>query len=531
MQRNRRSGVICHPTSFPGPHGIGDLGEAAFRFVEWLERGSQSDWQVLPLGPVGSGNSPYASPSAFAGNVLLISLPWLAGDGLLDEQRLTSPPDIPTSKVDFDTVRDFKIPLLYEAFSRFRRGAGAKMRPDFDAYRTQNAHWLQDYTLFMALKDANGGAAWVDWPPEIALRDPLAIEAARATYREEQIFHAFCQFLFDRQWSEVHRYARDKGVQIIGDLPIFVAFDSADVWANRSLFRLDSSGHPIEVAGVPPDAFTAEGQLWGNPVYDWASNERSGYSWWIARVGNALKRVDVLRIDHFRGFAASWIVPAGSASAASGHWEVGPGRAIFDAIHGALGSLPFIAEDLGLITRDVTALRKELGFPGMSVLQFAFDSGPSNVYLPHNYDHRVVAYTGTHDNQTTVGWFRGLPEWVRGNVQRYVGRDGSDIAWDFIRLAWSSVADRAIAPLHDVMRLDNDARMNTPGVASGNWEWRFAPYQLHEGSADALRELSETYGRIQSRRAPSGFDPFDYTAPNTDHPLLHGRDDHDPTST
>jgi 4-alpha-glucanotransferase len=521
MLRLRRSGVICHPTSFPGPHGIGDIGEASFRFVDWLARGSQSDWQILPLGPVGAGNSPYASPSAFAGNTLLISLPWLVGDGLLEESLPAYAPEFSAARVDFDAVRAFKMPLLREAYGRFRRGAAPELRQPFEAYQHEHESWLADYALFMALKDAHGGLPWNDWPSDIALRQSDALTAWRERLREETRCHRFMQFLIDRQWNELRRYANAHGIMVIGDLPIFVAYDSADVWANRELFRLDERGRPTAVAGVPPDAFTAYGQLWGNPIYDWQRNAETGYAWWIDRVRSTLRRVDLLRIDHFRAFAASWVVPANAPNAAAGHWEPGPGRTIFDAMERALGELPFIAEDLGLITPDVTALREELGFPGMKVLQFAFDSGPGNAYLPHNYDPGTVVYTGTHDNQTTIGWFRSIPETVRSNVQRYLGRDGSDIAWDLIRTAWESVADRAIAPLQDVMRLDDDARMNTPGSPVGNWAWRFAPHQLHEGLADGLRELSETYGRIRmsTSMSPCGYDPYDYTAPATSHPL------------
>lgn len=519
MQRKRRSGVICHPTSFPGPHGVGDLGESAFRFIDWLARGALTDWQVLPLGPVGSGNSPYASPSAFAGNTLLISLPWLAGDGLLDAEQLTSDADFSNARVEFDAVRAYKQPRLREAYSRFRRGAAPGLHQPFADYCRRQADWLDDYALFMALRQAHGDVAWSDWPPDLALRVPEALSVARADLQEELRFHQFLQFLFDRQWGELRGYANNQGILVIGDLPIFVAYDSADVWANQKLFRLDAQGRPTEVAGVPPDAFTAHGQLWGNPVYDWVVNAQTGYAWWIARVQTTLQRVDVLRIDHFRGFAASWVVPADAPTAAAGHWERGPGRDIFEALERSLHELPFIVEDLGLITPDVTALREELGLPGMSVLQFAFDSGPSNAYLPHNYRPDTVVYTGTHDNQTTVGWFRTLPEYVRSSVQRYLGRDGSDIAWDLIRTAWGSVADRAITPLQDVMRLEDDARMNTPGQPSGNWEWRYAPHQLHEGLADELREMSETYGRVRGDDGPRGYDPYDYLAPATAHPL------------
>jgi 4-alpha-glucanotransferase len=519
MQPSRRSGIICHPTSFPGAHGIGDFGEAAFRFVDWLARGAQSDWQVLPLGPIGLGDSPYASPSAFAGNALLISLPWLAGDGLLDPTYVSNGPAFSTSRVDYDAVRAYKLPILREAFERFRRGAGSALRLEFDEYVAAHVDWLDDYSLFMALKDAHEGVAWSAWPAEIALRDPSALEAAKLELKDEIRYHQFTQFHFDRQWGALRQYANDRRIQVIGDIPIFVAYDSADVWAHRSLFRLDELGRPTEVAGVPPDAFTANGQFWGNPVYDWERNAETDYAWWIDRIRASLERVDILRIDHFRGFAASWVVPAGAATAAAGQWEAGPGTAIFHAIERALGSLPFIVEDLGLITPDVTELREKLGFPGMKVLQFAFDSGPTNAYLPHNYSSETVVYTGTHDNQTTIGWFRTLPEPVRSCVQRYLGRDGSDIAWDLIRTGLSSIAERAIAPLQDVMRLDDDARMNTPGSPSGNWAWRYAPHQLHEGLADGVRELTETYGRSPVPPEARGFDPFDYTAPGARHRL------------
>jgi 4-alpha-glucanotransferase len=519
MIRSRQSGVICHPTSFPGPHGIGDFGEAAFRFVEWLDRGGQMLWQVLPLGPIGLGNSPYASPSAFAGSELLISLPWLAGDGLLDPSDLDHAPAFAESRVDYDAVRAYKTPLLRQAFDRFRRGAASQLRSELEAFRAEQQGWLDDYALFMALKGSHGGDAWSAWPSDIALREASALASARRELRDEIKLHQFTQFLFVRQWSEVRRYANARRIQIVGDLPIFVAYDSADVWAHRDLFRLDERGLPTEVAGVPPDAFTAEGQFWGNPVYDWERSAATGYAWWIDRVRSALRQVDIVRIDHFRAFAASWVVPAGAPTAASGHWERGPGAEVFAAMERELGPLPFIVEDLGLVTPDVVELRKTLDFPGMSVLQFAFDSGPSNAYLPHNYQPETVVYPGTHDNQTTIGWFRALSEPVRASVQRYLGRDGSDIAWDLIRTALASVADHSIAALQDVMRLDDDARMNTPGSPSGNWEWRYAPYQLHEGLAGGLRELTETYGRSSGIELPRGHDPYDYTVPHTAHPL------------
>jgi 4-alpha-glucanotransferase len=405
------------------------------------------------------------------------------------------------------------------AFDRFRRGAAPEYRSALDAFRDEQAAWLDDYATFMALKSAHGGVAWSDWPTDVALRERDALAAAKERFKDEIRFHEFTQFLFHRQWTEVRGYANQRGIAVVGDLPIFVAYDSADVWAHRDLFRLDRHGRPTVVAGVPPDAFTAEGQFWGNPIYDWRRSAETGYAWWIDRVRSSLQQVDVLRIDHFRAFAASWVVPADALTAAAGHWEQGPGRAIFDAMERTLGELSFIVEDLGLITVDVVALREELGFPGMKVLQFAFDSGPANAYLPHNYVPDSVVYTGTHDNQTSIGWFRTLPDSVRASAQRYLGRDGSDIAWDLIRTALASIADRAMAPLQDVMRLDDDARMNTPGSPTGNWAWRFAPHQLHEGLADGLRELTDTYGRSRQIELPRGRDPYDYTAAEATHRL------------
>ena len=518
MDFPRASGVLAHPTSFPGPHGIGDLGESAFRFVDWLAEAGQRLWQVLPLGPTGYGDSPYASPSAFAGNPLLVSLSWLAGDGLLTDADLGAGFDSPRHEVAFGRVIAFKLPLLRRAFDRFRAGAGAGQRPAFEAFCRAEASWLDDYALFMAVKDAHGGIPWVDWPDEIALRREDAVPAWRERLRAAVRYHQFVQFQFRRQWGELRRYANGRGVRIVGDLPIFVAHDSADVWAHRDLFRLDASGRPTVVAGVPPDAFTDDGQLWGNPLFDWERSATTGFGWWIDRVRTALSLVDVLRVDHFRGFAAAWVVPADASTAAAGGWERGPGTAVFAALKGALGDLPFLVEDLGLITPDVHALRERLGLPGMKVLQFAFDGGPENAYLPHNHDRACVVYPATHDNQTTIGWFQTRPDAERQAIQRYLGRDGSDIAWDLIRLALASVADTAILPLQDVMRLGDEARMNTPGHAEGNWSWRYLPHQLHPGLAAGLGELTAAYGRrpLSNR---NGVDPFDYTVPNTTHPL------------
>ena len=519
MELPRASGVLGHPTSFPGPHGIGDLGEAAFRFVDWLVLAGQRLWQVLPLGPTGYGDSPYASPSAFAGNPLLISLHWLAGDGLLEHGDVDASADFNPHEVDYGRVIDFKLPLLRRAFDRFRRGAASGQRADFATFCHVHAGWLDDYALFMALTDALGGAVWTDWPEEIALRQPGAVTRWQDRLREEVRFRQFVQFQFRRQWAELRRYANERDVRIVGDIPIFVAHNSADVWAHRELFRLDPRGRPTVVAGVPPDAFTDEGQLWGNPLFDWNALEATGFAWWLDRVRSALSLVDLVRIDHFRGFAAAWAVPVAAPTAAGGRWERGPGATIFAAMRLEFGDLPFLVEDLGLITPDVVALREDLGLPGMKVLQFAFDSGPSNAYLPHNYRRECVVYPGTHDNQTTIGWFQSRPEAERQAIQRYLGHDGSDIAWDLIRLALASVADTAILPLQDVMRLGDEARMNTPGRAMGNWGWRYLSHQLHPGLAAGLGELTATYGRRAAPEGPQGVDPFDYTAPGTRHPL------------
>jgi len=519
MDTTRASGVLAHPTSFPGPHGIGDLGEAAFQFVDWLVLAGQRLWQVMPLGPTGYGNSPYAAPSAFAGNPLLVSLHWLAGDGLLDHGDLGNPPPFHGHEVEFGRVGEYKLPLLRHAFARFQAGAAAEQRPAFDAFCAAEAGWLDDYALFLALKEAHDGRGWAGWDPDLKLRKPSAMAAARDQFADGIGYQRFVQFQFRRQWTELKRYANERDVRVIGDIPIFVAHDSADVWANRALFRLDDGGNPTVVAGVPPDAFTDQGQRWGNPLFDWEAMAGTRYAWWVERVRATLALVDVIRIDHFRGFAAAWAVPAADGTAAGGRWERGPGAAVFRAIERALGAVPFIVEDLGLITPDVIALREELGLPGMKVLQFAFGDGPENPYLPHNHDRRCVAYPATHDNQTTIGWFQSRDERERAAVQRYIGRDGSDIAWDLIRVALCSVASSAVAPLQDVMRLGDEARMNTPGRATGNWGWRYLPHQLHAGLAAGLAELTATYGR-RGLAAPEGHDPFDYTVSGTSHPLF-----------
>lgn len=519
MRPSRVSGVLAHPSSFPGPHGIGDLGGEAYRFIDWLALAGQRRWQVMPLGPTGFGDSPYAALSAFAGNPLLISLDRLHGEGLLDDADMASYPHLDGWQVDYGTVIGSKFPLLRRAFDRFRRGAAGDQRAPFQAFCEAERGWLDDFALFMAVKDAQGGKPWTEWPAPLLLREPAALAEWTSKLDTDIRYHKFAQFQFARQWADLRAYANERGVRIIGDIPIFVAHDSVDVWANRSRFRLDGHGLPTAVAGVPPDPFAATGQLWGNPVFDWPAMAADGYGWWVARMRAMLTQVDVIRIDHFRGFAAAWVVPAGDETAAGGHWEAGPGRAFFDALRAAIGDVEIIVEDLGVITPDVIALREDLGLPGMKVLQFAFGEDPDNPYLPHNYERNDVVYTATHDNQTTIGWFAGLQEQTRVAVQRYIGRDGSDIAWDMMRLALWSVADLAIVSLQDVMRLGDEARMNTPGRPGGNWTWRYLPHQLHDGLAAGLGDLTTTYGRRERPEPDRGGNPFDYTVSGTAHPL------------
>ncbi|HVL25695.1 MAG TPA: 4-alpha-glucanotransferase [Thermomicrobiales bacterium] len=509
----RESGILLHPTSLPGPHGIGDFGDSAFRFIDWLERGGQRLWQVMPLGPTGFGDSPYSSPSAFAGNPLLISLAWLQGDGLLEEQELTPAREFPEHAVDFPRVVPFRMRMLRAAFDRFRRGAASHLRAEFETFVQEGAVWLDDFAMFMAIKEAVGGGWWPEWPEDIRRRTPEAMAAWRERVADDVRFHKFVQFLFQRQWQQLRHYANERGIRIIGDIPIFVAYDSADVWAHQDLFQLGADGYPTFVAGVPPDPFSATGQLWGNPVYDWPAMRAGGFAWWTERIAWTRHMVDIVRVDHFRGFAAAWLVPFGAPDASGGHWEIAPGGEVFAAARRALGDFPVIVEDLGVITPDVISLRELLGFPGMNVLQFAFEEDPHNVYLPHNARRNSVAYTATHDNQTTVGWFHSRPDHEREAVQRYLGRDGSDIAWDLIRAAWASVANTAIAPMQDVLRLGDEARMNTPGTQFGNWSWRLLPEQLDASLADGLRELTHAYGRIPDGDGRKARNPYDYTDP------------------
>jgi 4-alpha-glucanotransferase len=499
LRSSRTSGVLLHPTSLPsapgaGELGIGDLGPSAYFWIDVLARAKQTWWQILPLGPTGPNDSPYQSYSAFAGNPNLISPERLTHDGLLNPSDYQFAPFNPR-RVDFLAVVPFKMGLLDRAYDNFRSRGSASLRDWFERFCRENAGWLDDFALFMALKSANGGASWQDWPEPLRLRDPAAVAEARRKLAYPIDRQCFRQFVFFKQWGELKSYAHRKGVKLLGDIPIFVNGDSADVWAHGKLFLLDVNGRQEVVAGVPPDYFSKTGQLWGNPLYDWNALKRTNYAWWVARLLMTLSLVDIVRIDHFRAFAAAWHVPADSKTAQRGDWVPGPGAEFFHALRKQLGSLPLIAEDLGLITPDVEQLRVSLGLPGMCVLQFAFGGDAENRYLPHNHDANCVVYTGTHDNDTTRGWYASAPEGERDHVRRYLGRDGSDMTWDLIRAAWSSPADLAITPLQDVLDLGSEARMNRPGIAEGNWTWRVPPGALRENTLDRLTDLTHLYGR------------------------------------
>ncbi|RME72156.1 MAG: 4-alpha-glucanotransferase [Chloroflexi bacterium] len=511
MELVRSSGILLHPTSFPGPHGIGELGEAAFRFIDYLVAARQSLWQVLPLGPTGYGDSPYASFSSFAGNPYLIDLQQLVQAGDLSPEDIAHPPAFSPDRIDYGWMIAWKVPLLVKAARNFLRHAAGDRRADFEAFCAEHAYWLDDYALFMAVKEhydrkareANiFGAMWSNyWDKDIALRQPAAMARWQKEKAEEIAIRKVWQYYFFRQWTAVRQYANERGIKIIGDIPIFVAPDSVDVWANRELFHLDENGQPTVVAGVPPDYFSETGQLWGNPLYNWEALQARGFDWWIERIRATLRHVDIIRIDHFRGFEAYWEVPAGAKTAVEGRWVKAPGEALFETVQRALGDLPILAEDLGVITPEVEALRDRFGFPGMKILQFAFDSkeagglNATNKFLPHNHTFRSVVYTGTHDNDTTRGWYRERTPEEKDLIRRYLARPDHDIVWDFIRLVMSSVAVYAIIPFQDVLVLDSDARMNRPAILGGNWAWRYRAEALNAWSYSRLAEMVDLYGR------------------------------------
>ncbi len=496
MEIERAAGVLLHPTSLPSEFGIGDLGPGAHRYLEWLASAGVRWWQMLPLNPPGAGFSPYSARSTFAGNPLLVSPAAMAGDGLLDRADLEDYPALPNERVDYPAVAAAKDRLLRGAWERSGGRLPGELGAAFERFCSEEAGWLDDWALYDALHRAHRGAPWTAWPPPLRDRDPATLRSWADVHRDDVAFSRFCQWQFFRQWNALHERARDLRVSILGDVPIFVAHDSAEVWANRELFRLDAEGRPVAVAGVPPDYFSETGQLWGNPLYDWDRMARDGYAWWVRRLGHALRLADAVRLDHFRGFAAFWEVPAGAETAAEGRWVPGPGEALFRALDASLGGLPFVAEDLGTITPDVHALRRRLGLPGMAILQFAFTPEPRSSYLPYNLTRDTVLYTGTHDNDTTVGWWLGkATEAERDFARRYMGTDGREIHWDMIRLALSTVADLAVVPHQDLAGLGSDCRMNVPGRPDGNWAFRITDWMLAPGIRDRLAELVEIYGR------------------------------------
>jgi 4-alpha-glucanotransferase len=496
MRLPRASGVLLHPTSLPGPDGIGDLGPEAEQWLDALAAAAQRWWQVLPLGPTGFGDSPYQCFSAFAGNPWLVSARKLLTAGLLDPEDLEPRPEFPAGRVDFATLIRWKSSWLSRAARRLLAGANPELTYLYEGFRVRERWWLEDYALFLALKDAHGGRPWSEWEPALVRRNAAALAAWREKLRHVVEVYSVWQFFFFHQWGQLKRRAAQLGLRVIGDVPIFVAYDSADVWVHQDLFFLDRHGKPTVVAGVPPDYFSATGQLWGNPLYRWEVMAQDGYKWWVRRVQSTLELVDVVRIDHFIGFVRYWEIPAGSPNAVRGRYVPGPGADFLDRLRRALGSLPLIAEDLGAVTPEVDALREQFCLPGMKVLQFAFSSDASNRFLPHNYTNNFVVYTGTHDNDTTVGWFRSAPDTERAYAQRYLGRSGEDIAWDLIRLGSSSVADTFIVPAQDLLSLGSEARMNYPGRGEGNWKWRLQPGQLTPDVWERLRDLTATYGRI-----------------------------------
>ena len=490
----RTSGLLLHPSSLPGPFGIGDLGPVAERWVDHLEQAGQSWWQILPLGPTGAGNSPYQSFSAFAGNICLLSPERLQQDGLLDSNDLNHV-NFPAHRVDFEHVAIFKEHLLRQAWAAFQQGKAKQLQGEFESYCKRERSWLDDYAEFMTIRETLGGKPLHEWPSEFLHRNPEALTRLREQQTELLGRYRFGQFLFDRQWLHVKAYANERGVRIIGDAPIFVSRDSSDVWANPDYFLLDPNFHPKVVAGVPPDYFSPTGQHWGNPLYDWKRMQANQYDWWVARVRRLLVQTDLVRIDHFRAFAAAWHIPAEHTDAMNGKWVPGPGRKLFDRLREVFEPLPLIAEDLGLISEDVHQLRADAALPGMRVLQFAV-GGVENTHWPHNYEPDTIAYTGTHDNDTTPSWYNGLDAEQKQELHDTLGPIRDTPTWDMIRHVWASVAYLAIAPMQDILDLGGDARLNVPGKPTGNWEWRLTQHQLDNADYAKLKHLTMLYNRV-----------------------------------
>ncbi len=496
MKYDRSSGILLHPTSLPGPYGIGDIGLQAHQWVDFLADSGCRLWQVLPLGPTGYGDSPYQCFSAFAGNPYIISPDELLKEKLLHTNDIIERPEISNVKIDYGKIIPWKNGVLDRAFIQFERLSASQIKQDYSQFLKRNHQWLDDFALFMALKEKHAGAPWVSWDEAIRKREPAALDAARLELETAIERQNFRQFIFYRQWNNLREHAQEKNIKIIGDMPIFVAHDSADVWANPELFHLDSNGFPTVVAGVPPDYFSPTGQLWGNPLYIWDHHKAEQYRWWVKRFRSVLELVDIVRLDHFRGFAGYWQIPAEAPTAETGLWVPGPGKQFLSTIQQALGDLPIIAEDLGVITPDVIELREHFQLPGMKILQFAFSGDPNEPFLPHNFPRNCVVYTGTHDNDTARGWYERVSDEERGFYRRYLNCDGHDVSWDLIRASWASVAMFAIAPIQDLLNLDNSARMNYPGNPSGNWTWRMAENAINKELLNHLHDVNHLYGRL-----------------------------------
>ena len=504
MLTNRSSGLLLHVTSLPGAYGIGDLGPEAYRFADFPVESRQRIWQVLPLVPTGLGNSPYSSPSTFAGNPLLISVDTLLEQGLLTDEEVTPLRDLPAHHVDFERLIPRRESLLRKAFARFDNGEGGIDPHRLGLFVERNADWLHDYSLFMALKEHFGGSSWIEWPEPYRRRNPERLNDFRTEHDRDIRRHVFGQYLFHEQWTALKKYCNARGIRIFGDLPIYVALDSADVWAHPELYFLDENDRPTVVAGVPPDYFSETGQGWGNPLYRWDIMRKNGFVWWKRRLNKMLEYVDIVRLDHFRAFDAYWEIPASEPTAVNGRWVPGPGRDFFDAMQKSLGRLPVVAEDLGIITDSVRELMRDLSFPGMAVLQFGFDSGADSTFLPHNFLHNQVVYTGTHDNDTIVGWWTENRSTISSDeahasrrfARRYLNlREGDTIHWACIRALLLSVSRMAVVTVQDVLGLGSEARMNMPGVGDGNWTWRLAPGALTSAHAERLADLVDISGR------------------------------------
>lgn len=525
MINTRACGILLHPTSLPSPYGIGDLGQSAYDFINFLDDAGQTYWQILPLEPAGAGNSPYASCSAFAKNIFLISPEKLVEKGFLRKEDIANHPNFSSTKVEYDLVKAYKEDLFKKAFENFSKIDREDLLK-FNTFCRNQSFWLDDYTLYISIKenyqdrrknskkDYNAvfqnlktiynddlidefyqTGAWITWPTPLRNRQQKALTKISIQLKDEINYHKFLQYMFFSQWEDLKSYANHKDIKIIGDIPIFVSFDSADVWSQAELFDLNKDGFPTEVAGVPPDYFSADGQLWGNPLYDWAFHDKSNYKWWVLRLRNILQYVDYARIDHFRGLESFWAIPIASKTAKIGMWKKGPGRKFFEAFIEELGYLPIIAEDLGILTEEVDTLRDQFDLAGMAILQFAFQNDKHNPYLPHNRTINSVLYTGTHDNDTLAGWYDKADPNTKDHVRSYINSSDNDIIWKLIRLAYASVSNTVIIPLQDVNQLGTEHRMNLPGVAKGNWEWRYTPDMINQGIIDGLNYLRDLYAR------------------------------------